>query len=389
MTQVQIHPILTDAFNRIEDQGGNQVISIDGSRVFIGYYGTRASISGELFQNVNGKLQSIGVLQKSAPFTNVESAGGAADFSTIIVATSNPSATLGGQIQVLNGDLSVRGVITLPDYITASLSLIVGNFTQDYRFFSVTYGVSTNTTTLLSNLDVYDACNLKLVARTQIPGYANNSQIFIIGNRLYVALGLSLLLPSDFATLIAPFALNIYRVKKTIHLIASVPQNQFTRATAVSVISPDEVLIAVTNRLSLNVGQPSVLTGDLVFPNATPGDSRNVRVYSFDGCDLDLIAAKYTGTNPNGISWLPGSNILLETNRVAGGEVQGVAHLYQVVNGEFVNIDDFVVTPPFAFSGVISANGKWMLINGADADAGVNAGSNSINFYRLKTRKAC
>lgn len=394
---LQVTPILTDAFVRIQDQGGGtyNAVSANGSQVFQTYIQLetppRSPIAAELFTNVNGRLVSTRTIPTNPNFPQVETGSASPDFSTFVLGIS--SATDAGELQVYNSDLTLRGTIPLPNYIGASITLLLGSFSPDGTQFAANYTISAPATgSVTANLDVYDSRTLALVARTTFTGVSNGAQIFNLKGQTYLALGVGGLL-ADFATLVPPFNVVIYQLtNSTLTQIESIPQPQFPRSVSVSVISRKKALIAVLTRLATAAGQPSLLINTTGFASSLGSDTRELRIYSFTGSSTTLLVAKDTFTDSNGLVWIPNSDVLIVSLRTDGSGLPGFAAIYQVSlsgkcdrNANLVNIDFNVVTPSAAFFPSVSADGKWLLITGADEGAsGVTEPNlNNITVYRL------
>jgi hypothetical protein len=394
---LHVTPTLTDAFVRIEDQGGGTYnsVSANGSQVFQTYIQyenpPRNPNAAELFTNVNGRLVSLRTIPSNPNFPQVEAGSASPDYSTFALGVSN--ANDAGQVQVYNSDLSLRGIIPLTNYIGRSITIEIGTFSPDGTLFPVNYAISAPSTgSIISNFDVYNAQTLTLVARTTIPGVSNGGQFFTLKGKTYIALGVGGLL-SDFSTLVPPFNVLIYQLSgSTLNLVQSIPQPQFPRSVSVSVINKKTALIAVLTRLATSAGQPSLFINTTGFTSNLGSDTRELRIYGFNGSSAKLLVAKNTYTDSNGLTWIPGTDVLIVSLRTDGSSLPGFAAIYQVTLSNkcdslanLVNIDFTIVTPSASFFPSVSADGRWLFISGGDSNAsGVTEPNlNNITLYHL------
>jgi len=393
---------ITDALERDADAVFPNMKD-NASRVFISYAKVPANlfpadIEAELFANNNGTLTSLNTVLYDASFPAEGLAVAAPSFNNLFLLDSDNATSI--RLRKYDSDLNFTGQqVIFNDYADdASLEAAIS---ADGKFLAVTYLVSLAPPVTL--IRVIDTQTLQTVDTTTVPGLTNGPRWFTLKDKHKCQLYFSLA-TVDFDVGFA--TLHVFKFKKgEIISVDTAPLPSFANIPAITSGCCGEVLIATGGRQAFDsLDAPSVFPEDLVAARQTfiPGDTANLRLYSFSCKKLNLI---YSETLPaeatRGITFHPNNKCLLVSQTPPGvAGVTGAVASFRCVqickdkcaktkradasissSASTIVFPTFNVFNPFNFS----EKGEWFITGGA-SNTGVcetNPGFRNINLYRV------
>lgn len=292
-------------------------ISPDGSEVFIllsSFLGNVVvtPLAATLFRNTNGKLTPILDVPIPTDFPILSTAAVSTDF-TLFGLVFEREVGGNGIINIYTRDNLHNPVLTIPivpgnfQPFTTNTSFL-GGFSEDNRFFAITFTTGDNNK---GNLQVYDVNTGSLVASTTTVGFSSGAYFFDLcqkshkkckhsksNRRTFIATTPAAtqypVSPPEGCTInnSQPSVLDIFElVENSLVLVAEIQLNQFIRDISIprGACCPSEILISVITG-GIVPGQPTLpvfINPDGVSFNDELG---GLRIFRFNGETLCLAA---------------------------------------------------------------------------------------------------
>lgn len=404
--------VLSSTVNNINDVDEFQVqLSSDGSLAYIGraqipgIAGSVADDAQTLYKNNNGVLTKItgttlDEVRSKHPDYLLSVAIASPDFTLfallVIPPLTESTTPISGTAYVMFYTLQDNTFVfqkefAINNFLANFPYLNIGkeSFTKDNKYLVYSYCPYKPTFTEIPGVvEVLDIENLLVTSQQTIYSFCIGANFFEYGNDTYLACGSGQMVGSNFLfTKFIAAKLDIYKLASdgTLSLVTSLPQpQQITSVTINKRPSFFPPTIAVTMTLALDEGEESIYNlSQSIASTKTfiPGESDNLRFYTFNDDKLKLVYSEHFDSNINSSTWRDTNTLALiiqegAVNLANAGLPMGstfssvtipntlvICSLYFALN--FLGTVSLPTpVPPLALVD-FSADGEWMFVGGA------------------------
>lgn len=375
MSAQDLDLVLTDALS-VPSLGSEPSISKDGKLVLVNIGNPPGLPVAQLYKNEKGKLILLQQLIGDVDFPFPSDSWADPDFKLFSGVDSNGTDGANNtRVRIVdrNFNLVASRLFSTGDAVTLG-SVLGGFFSPDGKYVTLQYTVGNTTPNENTIFVLLRTKDLSTVFQAELPGFdINSSRLFTVKDDLYLSYMESHGNPETFKTILPPYFSSVYKVKKD--GLKFVDKKALPRFSEKDVVSfGDYAVIAHGGFCSLFPNQVSIYDTNAGETTSLPKDNAEVRVFTFTGKELKLLAKQAVNCcnrtviypPAKGAAYLIGQNTLLGNTgdpdvTVIDREFFCLASLVENKEGErsfkgenLPQQDSRKAIP------VISENGKWM-----------------------------
>lgn len=386
---------LTDSISRVTTEFPiKSSLSKNGKQIYLVYEiavnPPSSILAAEIFNNKNGRLQTIATLDGDETFFSVDSGFANPDFDRFTLVDDDEIEAI--RIRLFDENFNQLAVTIFNDYApgdpnNASLSGAGGVFSPDGKYVVISYLIDATPGSQITIIRVLNANDLSLVASTTINGGSSGPNFFSHGGQNYVTLtsyGGDYIFEFENPAAAPPSTLFVFKLHS--NELRLIDQTLLPQQAGIPNFfnHKGKTMIGIGTVRAVLPGEPTIFVSDVNNQSFLPKDNRELRIYSFNGRKLKLVLARQTGLTTASPVFSP-KGLILVNEQVTDG-FPGFFNLFQLKEAMTFNfIDGAFASPPFA-EGTFSANSKWLVIAGSDQQ---NDLLNNINLYRIKLQNRC
>lgn len=415
---------LTDAMNPTGYRESQISISNDGLRIYATHvqgpaFGIMGSVAAELYENIDGRLESVSSISTDPSFPNVLSGVAGPLFDRFLLLVDDGISL--GQVRLYDADFQIVATRDLPGYAVETKSLNVSKygFSQDSRIVVISYVNNVSDARGVKTiLRVLDGSTLSNLTTLTFQGFTLGASCFTLWQPLneqqrkrnvYIAFGMSRGILNSSSQLIAkpPAVVQVYRLhKRRLILVDETPTPHLAHVVPFLTRQRSRTLLSVTTPLVVSPGETSVFTQTEVSRTFLPRDNNNFRLYEFNGHSLDVVLSKHFDSFLYDVAFYPDRKYIVLTMRSGSSEGLNVSPYifmayelvrYQIFQRTTTNdtvtksfyprkvIETKPASDPFVAPASyplveFSRNGRWLIVGGS----GHNSTVSTLNLYRVE-----